>query len=226
MLAAAAPAAAQEGTDAAGTAAPAGAPAAPREEAWAAGTGTIEVGLGGGLGRFFNAEVTGFDVDLAFGYFVHDSFEVGVKGTVAYMTAVTPEARTNGTGGTLSADGIGTTRLAQLSAGPAATGAALGEWTGSAALLLRFFPLAFTTLLPEYLAPFVGVDAGGMFGSEVDPFVVGSATVGFNLYLARHVAFSPEVGYGFVYAADDDVRFGNSRWEHIVAADWRLGVFF
>jgi len=194
--------------------------AAPAERV-SAQTGDFEIGLEGSMGRFVNAELTGFDAGVAFGYFVHDSFEVGVQATLSYLTEDTASASAP-----LLDRGIGTMQLAQLATGAGASATPNENWSGSAALFLKFFPFALFEALPDFFAPFLGAGVGAEFVTDVDPFVIATASLGINIYVFKHVAFVPEFTYGFVYATDDRARFGSAEVEHVIGADWGVAVFF
>ncbi len=198
-------------------------PAAAPAERISAQTGDFEIGLEGSMGRFVNAELTGFDAGVAFGYFVHDSFEVGVLATLSYLTEVTASAST---GGPLLAAELGTVQLAQLGSGVASSPGPGENWSGSASLFLKFFPFALFEALPDFFAPFVAAGAGAQFVTEFDPFVIATASLGINIYVFKHIAFVPEFTYGFVYATDDRAAFGGERFEHVIGADWGVAVFF
>jgi hypothetical protein len=211
------PAAAQQEEEAAPE--PAAAPA----ERVSAQTGDFEIGLEGSMGRFVNAELTGFNAGVSFGYFVHDSFEVGVLATLSYLTEDTASAST---GGPLLNAGLGSVQLAQLATGAGASATPNENWSGSAAVFLKFFPFALFDALPDFFAPFVGAGVGAEFVTDLDPFVIATASLGINIYVFKHVAFVPEFTYGFVYPTDDRARFGGEEMEHVIGADWGVAVFF
>jgi hypothetical protein len=99
----------------------------------------------------------------------------------------------------------------------------------------RFFPFTaiWDQLLPESIAPFVQVEFGPLFASDVSPFLNFSVSMGLNIYLTEQVALSPEFGYGFIHATDSSVDFskrptGNNREssEHLFGFNISLAFFF
>jgi hypothetical protein len=180
--------------------------------------GDIELDLSGDVARLFNSEVTGFDLGTGIGYFVTDWLEIGVAGTVSYLTG--DEARS----GNIDMQTGLTSRSMALTSGPATSG--VTGWSGSVEGFARIFPFASSGLLPPMLAPFLGIEFGSLFTEDLDPFLVASASIGLHIHIVKSVAITPEVGYGMVAALDDQAKFGGEDIEHVIAFNWGVSVFF
>jgi hypothetical protein len=178
------------------------------------GQGAYEVGLSGQFGRFFGSEVTALDLGVGLGYFLSDTLELTLSVGIGYTTEEVREAST--------LDPIGSGAV--VAAIPTSLEGG-GGWSTSIGVGARWF-LPGRRASATSLAPFVGLEAGGLLVEDIDPFLAASASVGARLPLGTRAAFTPQAGYVFLYATDDNVRFGGEKTEHALAAWWSLSVFF
>jgi hypothetical protein len=191
--------------------------------------GDFEIGLSGDIARLFNSETTGFNFGLGFGYFVTDWLEIGIGGSVNYLT---DSDKRSGTTGDFTSDltlsRVSSLRFARranaLTSGPAASG--FTGWSGSVKAQARVFPLASMRTMPPMLAPFIGLEFGSLFSEDLDPFMAFSGSVGLHILIAKGVAITPEIGYAMIYALDDLAKFGGESLEHVFGFNWGLSVFF
>jgi hypothetical protein len=181
------------------------------------GDGDFELKLAGDLAHLFKSEVTGFTLELSFGYFFTDWFEAGIAGSVGYAE-----------GGSYTASAAkpltSTTKSHHeaLTVGPVSSIA--DGWHGSSDVWFRFLPFD-ATQLPYYLDPFFNVQFGVHYGRYY-PCLVLSVSIGLNIYLTDQVGLAPEFGYSMIHATDSEVRFDGSSVEHSLGAVWGLSFFW
>ncbi|MBK8480741.1 MAG: hypothetical protein IPL40_06160 [Proteobacteria bacterium] len=178
--------------------------------------GDLELRLGGDFARLFKSGVTDLSVGIDLGLFLTDWLEGGLSGSLSYAghdrATITLATETGRLAQALTVEGERRLR---------------SGWSGGPGLWLRFLPFAIAgELLPEVLAPFIGLEFGPRFAAGVTPYLVGSASLGLNLYLTDQIALAPEVGYSVIYATDAAAHFGSSALEQVLAVNWGLGLFF
>lgn len=178
--------------------------------------GDLELRVSGDFARLFKSGVTDFRVGADLGFFLTDWLEGGVSAALSYA----------GLDGASISVGSSTGRLAQALSVEGQRRMRAG-WSGGPELWLRFLPFALVPdLLPEVLAPFFNLEFGPHFAAGVTPYLVGTASLGLNLYLTDQLALAPEVGYSVIYATDAVAHFGTSALEHVLVVNWGLGIFF
>jgi hypothetical protein len=174
-----------------------------------------ELEVGGELAQMFTSDQSAFDLSIFYGHFVSPRVEVGLAGGVSYRS-----------GGEASASDTGPVGGLAVYALPTSAVVVEGGWSETLAVAARLHPFA-AAQFPAFLSPFIAAEVGGLFVEDLDPFLVASLGVGAHLFLTPSVAFTPEVGYGVVWASDDSVHFdGSSHVEHVLALSWGMSVFF
>lgn len=191
--------------------------------------GDFEIGTSGSVAHLFNSDVTGFEVEIRFGYFFVDWFEAGISGSLGYQTPVASSSasplRMQSADAPRSPGARGRRSLPLVTAPVIASG-----WYGVTEAWARFFPFEIDPeMLPFYLGPFINLEFGGIFAEDVFPFLDLALSIGINFYLTNQIAITPEFGYSLVITTDNavrDTRFGGSRVDHALVFDWGLSFFF
>ena len=209
----------------------------PESEWLGPAAGDFELGLSGDVGHLFTAGVTGFALQVNFGYFFTDWLEGGVAASVGHNSTIEPDdegeepdypdfddplpqALSDG-----ASPPVGRHQAA-LTSGPVAETAFTSSWFGSSEIWMRLYPFKPSRALPETLAPFFNVEFGAIYARHVTPYLNWTASIGMLIHLTEQVALTPEIGYSLVRATCCLIEFGGSKNEHVLSANWGLSFFF